>query len=150
MACPTVPNPGCGTKGQRRRKFPPPHRPATEPADPRRVGKPFGGSWLNLAPALIFRAFCAAERSLARTQGKKKPALGTCRVVESDKASEYRRKADELRTIAETVKDRDSREALLRLASDYERLAQQAEQREGDEQRDARPGRAGDDPIKNR
>lgn len=71
-------------------------------------------------------------------------------MVESDKASEYRRKAEELRTIAETVKDRDSREALLRLASDYERLAQQAEQRAGDEQRDARPGRAGDDPSKNR
>ena len=39
--------------------------------------------------------------------------------------------AQEARTVAEKMPDAESKEAMLRIARDYERLAQQAEQRSG-------------------
>jgi hypothetical protein len=41
----------------------------------------------------------------------------------------WRSRAEEARTIAEQMKDMPSREAMLRIAKDYERLATRAEQR---------------------
>lgn len=38
----------------------------------------------------------------------------------------FTRRAEKLRTIASTIKDRDTRDAMLRWADDYDRLAQQA------------------------
>jgi len=35
----------------------------------------------------------------------------------------YRKRAEELRTIAETMKDKSARETLLDIAADYERMA---------------------------
>ena len=43
------------------------------------------------------------------------------------KAEEYRERAEELRVIAEGMKDTYAREALLRSADDYERMAGWAE-----------------------
>jgi hypothetical protein len=41
----------------------------------------------------------------------------------------WRSRAEEARAIAEQMKDMPSREAMLRIAKDYERLAARAEQR---------------------
>jgi hypothetical protein len=41
----------------------------------------------------------------------------------------WRRRAEEARTIAEQMNDPHSKEAMLRIAKDYERLAERAEQR---------------------
>jgi len=41
----------------------------------------------------------------------------------------WRRRAEEARTIAEQMSDSPSKEAMLRIAKDYERLAERAAQR---------------------
>jgi len=41
----------------------------------------------------------------------------------------WRRRAEETRTIAEQMSDLQSKDAMLRIAKDYERLAERAEQR---------------------
>jgi len=41
----------------------------------------------------------------------------------------WRHRADEARSIAEQMSDSPSKEAMLRIANDYERLAERAEQR---------------------
>ncbi len=41
----------------------------------------------------------------------------------------WRRRAEEARSIAEQMSDSPSKEAMLRIAKDYERLAERAEQR---------------------
>jgi hypothetical protein len=41
----------------------------------------------------------------------------------------WRRRAEETRTIAEQMGDLQSKDAMLRIAKDYERLAERAEQR---------------------
>jgi hypothetical protein len=41
----------------------------------------------------------------------------------------WRRRADEARTIAAQMSDSPSKDAMLRIAKDYERLAERAEQR---------------------
>jgi len=41
----------------------------------------------------------------------------------------WRQRSEEARTIAEQMKDMPSREAMLRIARDYERLAKRAEER---------------------
>jgi len=42
---------------------------------------------------------------------------------EADDAVRYRKRAEELRAIADTIKDRANREVLLRMAEDYEQRA---------------------------
>lgn len=44
-----------------------------------------------------------------------------------DSAAKYRRRAAELRQIAETVQDDKSRRAILEIAADYEKLARSRE-----------------------
>ena len=41
----------------------------------------------------------------------------------------WRRRAEEARTIAEQMSDLQSKDSMLRIAKDYERLAKRAEQR---------------------
>ena len=41
----------------------------------------------------------------------------------------WRQRAEEARTIAEQMSDLNSKDAMLRIATDYERLAERAEQR---------------------
>jgi len=41
----------------------------------------------------------------------------------------WRDRAEEMRTLAEAMKDHVSREMILRIAQDYEKLAQRAEER---------------------
>jgi hypothetical protein len=41
----------------------------------------------------------------------------------------WRRRAEETRTIAEQMSDLQSKDAMLRIAKDYERLAERVEQR---------------------
>ena len=43
---------------------------------------------------------------------------------DSETAVRYIERADELRCIADRIKDRESRETLLKVAADYERMAQ--------------------------
>jgi hypothetical protein len=43
----------------------------------------------------------------------------------------WRQRAEEARALAEQMPDIESKEAMLRIARDYERLGQQAEQRSG-------------------
>jgi hypothetical protein len=44
----------------------------------------------------------------------------------------WRDRAEEMRTLAEVMKDQISREMILRIAQDYEKLAQRAEERSKD------------------
>jgi hypothetical protein len=46
-----------------------------------------------------------------------------------DDPEHWRGRAEEARAIAEQMQDMPSREAMLRIAKDYERLAKRAEQR---------------------
>jgi hypothetical protein len=48
-----------------------------------------------------------------------------------DDPKHWRQRAQEARALAEQMPDAESKEAMLRIARDYERLAQQAEQRSG-------------------
>jgi hypothetical protein len=50
--------------------------------------------------------------------------------LRSDKAERYRRKAAEVRTAADEVRDVTSRRTLTRIAEDYERLATRSERRQ--------------------
>jgi len=45
-------------------------------------------------------------------------------------AEYWRNRAEEVRTLAEEMKDKEARERLFRIASDYEHLAKWAETRE--------------------
>ena len=49
-------------------------------------------------------------------------------MVERSPAATYRERANELRQIAETVADKNFREAIVRLAEDYERRAREIEE----------------------
>ena len=45
-----------------------------------------------------------------------------------DSAERYRKRAEELRAIAQTMKDASARGSLLEIAEDYERMARSREQ----------------------
>ena len=51
----------------------------------------------------------------------------------------WRMKAEELRTIVDGMKNEDTRHLLLNAAANYERLADEAEEREGSEGAPSRP-----------
>ena len=44
-------------------------------------------------------------------------------------AEHWRKRAEEVRTLADDMKDEKSKEAMLKVANDYERLAKRAEER---------------------
>lgn len=48
----------------------------------------------------------------------------------ADDPAHWQKRADEMRQLAETVSDMSSREALLKLAADYDKLAQRAANRQ--------------------
>ena len=52
-----------------------------------------------------------------------------------DAAARYRKRAEELRVIAQTTADAEAKQTLLEIASDYERLAVTRERIDQDEQK---------------
>jgi hypothetical protein len=68
-------------------------------------------------------AEAAAERRPTAAGGAEMPASFI------NDPAHWRRRAEEARTIAEQMGDLQSKDAMLRIAKDYERLAERAEQR---------------------